>query len=34
MGRTTDVRDYYVNNFLGIQLKYNTDVYIFCSFNL
>lgn len=33
MGRTTDVRDYYVNNFLAIQLKYNTDVYIFCSLN-
>ena len=33
MGRTTDVRDYYVNNFMAIQFKYNTDVYIFCSYN-
>ncbi len=33
MGRTTEVRDYYVNNFLAIQFKYNTDIYIFCSFN-
>lgn len=30
MGRTTNVRNYYVNNFLAIQLKYNTDIYIFC----
>ncbi len=33
MGRTTDVRDYYVNNFIGLQINFNTDVYIFCSFN-
>lgn len=33
MGRTTSVRDYYVNNFLGLQMKFDTDVYIFCSYN-
>lgn len=33
MGRTTDVRDYYVNNFIGLQINFDTDVYIFCSFN-
>ena len=33
MGRTTDVRDYYVNNFIGLQLRFNTDIYIFCSLN-
>ena len=33
MGRTTDVRGYYVNNFIGLQKNYKTDVYIFCSFN-
>jgi len=33
MGRTTDVRPYYVNNFLGLQLKFTTDVLVFCSYN-
>ena len=33
MGRTTDVRDYYVNNFIGLQMYFDTDVYIFCSLN-
>lgn len=33
MGRTTEVRDYYVNNFIGLQLYFKTDIYIFCSFN-
>jgi len=33
MGRTTDVRDYYVNNFVGLQKDYKTDIYIFCSLN-
>jgi hypothetical protein len=33
MGRTTPVRPFYVNNFIGLQLKFNTDVYIFCSLN-
>jgi hypothetical protein len=33
MGRTTDVRPYYVNNFLALQLKFKTELLIFCSFN-
>lgn len=33
MGRTTDVRPYYVNNFVGLQKKYSTDIYIFASLN-
>ncbi len=33
MGRTTDVRDYYVNNFIGLQKQFEVDVYIFCSLN-
>ena len=33
MGRTTDVRPYYVNNFIGLQKNYNVDAYIFASFN-
>ena len=33
MGRTTDVRPYYVNNFIGLQKKYIVDAYIFVSFN-
>ena len=33
MGRTTNVRDYYVNNFIGLQKNYKTEVYIFCSLN-
>jgi len=33
MGRTTDVRPYYVNNFIGLQKNYNVEAYIFTSFN-
>ncbi|MFQ6678622.1 MAG: hypothetical protein ACE5D0_09940 [Fidelibacterota bacterium] len=32
MGRTTDVKDYYVHNFIAFQKDYPTDVYIFCSY--
>jgi len=31
MGRTTPVREYYVNNFIALQKNYQTDVYFFCS---
>ena len=34
MGRTTDVRGYYVNNFIGLQKEFPTDVYIFNSLNI
>jgi len=33
MGRTTKVKDYYVNNFIALQKNYKTDAYIFCSLN-
>ena len=33
MGRTTNVRPNYTNNFLGLQDYFNTDIYIFCSYN-
>lgn len=33
MGRTTAVRPHYVNNFIGLQKDYKTDIYIFCSIN-
>ena len=33
MGRTTDVRENYVNNFIALQKDFDTDVYIFCSYN-
>ena len=33
MGRTTTVKLYYVNNLVGLQKDYKTDLYIFCSFN-
>ena len=33
MSRTTDVKDYYTNNILKCQMKYNVDGYIFCSMN-
>lgn len=33
MGRTTDPKPYYVNNIVGLQINYDVDVYIFCSFN-
>ena len=32
MGRTTDVKDYYVNNFIALQKNYPTNVFIFCSY--
>ena len=33
MGRTTDVRKDYVNNFIALQKSFDTDVYVFCSYN-
>jgi len=33
MGRTTGVRPYYVNNFIGLQKDYHVDAYIFASLN-
>ena len=33
MGRTTDVRENYVNNFIALQKSFDTDVYVFCSYN-
>jgi hypothetical protein len=33
MGRTTDVRNNYTNNFLKLQDYFKTDIYIFCSYN-
>lgn len=33
MGRTTDVRASYTNNFLKLQDYFQTDLYIFCSYN-
>ena len=33
MGRTTDVKYNYVNNFIGLQLKFNTEIFIFCSYH-
>ena len=33
MGRTTDVRPYYVNNFIGLQRNYDVEAYIFASLN-
>lgn len=33
MGRTTDPKPHYVNNFIGSQLKYDCDYYLFCSLN-
>lgn len=33
MGRTTDMRDYYVHNFIAFQIGYNVDYYIFTSLN-
>ena len=29
MGRTTDVKDYYVNNFIALQKGFHKDVFIF-----
>lgn len=33
MGRTTDVRKNYTNNFLKLQDYFDTNIYIFCSFH-
>jgi hypothetical protein len=33
MGRTTDVRRSYTNNFLKLQDYFQTEVYIFCSYH-
>lgn len=33
MTRTTDMRDYYVHNFIGYQRDYEVDYYIFLSYN-
>lgn len=33
MGRTTDVRPNYTNNFLKLQDYFETEIYIFCSYN-
>ena len=33
MGRTTDVKPNYVNNFLKAQDHFSTDIYIFCSYH-
>jgi len=33
MGRTTTVKPYYTNNFLKLQDYFETDIYIFCSYN-
>lgn len=33
MGRTTDVKRNYTNNFLKLQDHYDTEIYIFCSYH-
>ncbi|MAA76642.1 MAG: hypothetical protein CML73_01230 [Rhodobiaceae bacterium] len=33
MGRNVDVKDYFVNNFVAHQSKFDCDIYIFCSLN-
>lgn len=33
MGRTTDVKRSYTNNFLKLQDYFETDIYIFCSYH-
>lgn len=33
MGRTVDVKNHYVHNFVGYQLKYDCQYYIFLSYN-
>lgn len=33
MGRTTDVKPNYTNNFLKLQDYFETDIYIFCSYH-
>lgn len=32
MGRTTEVKSYYVNNFIALQKDFPTDIYLFCSY--
>lgn len=34
MGRTVNVKDHYVHNFIGYQLKYDFEYYIFDSYNI
>lgn len=34
MGRKTDFKSYYVNNFISSQAEYECDAYIFCSLNI
>jgi len=33
MGRTTNVKSHYTNNFLKLQDYFDTDIYIFCSYH-
>lgn len=33
MGRNCDAKSSYTNNFLKLQDSYDTDIYIFCSYN-
>ena len=33
MGRNVDIKDFYVNNFIGFQKNFDCDIYIFCSLN-
>jgi len=33
MGRTVDVKNHFVHNFIGYQMKYDTEYYIFQSYN-
>lgn len=33
MTRTTEMRDYYVHNFIGYQRDYDVDYYVFLSYN-
>jgi len=33
MGRTTNVKPYYTNNFLKLQDYFETEIYIFCSYH-
>ena len=33
MGRSVDIKDHYVHNFIALQKNYENDLYIFCSYN-
>ena len=33
MGRTVDMKEHYVHNFIGYQMKYDCEYYIFLSYN-